>query len=208
MRATSCLPQKKALRATAENRARFETQRAQLEANNLELKKEAEAVSEKLDGKIFVAIRSAGDTGQLYGSVSTRDIAEVVTAGGFTIERRQVILERPDQDAGPARTRVALHPGGDRQGDAQRRPLRGRGRAPVARRGRDRRQGGEARARDLRPRRCSRRAPPLPRTAERPRRTKAEGGKRLKSALCCPIRAGKRFLSRMCIAGTESLDGA
>jgi len=104
------LPQKKALRATAENRARFETERAQLEANNLELKKEAEAVSAKLDGKIFVAIRSAGDTGQLYGSVSTRDIAEVVTAGGFTIERRQVILERPIKTLGLHDTRVALHP--------------------------------------------------------------------------------------------------
>jgi large subunit ribosomal protein L9 len=104
------LPQRKALRATAANRARFETERAQLEANNLELKKEAEAVSQKLDGKIFVAIRSAGDTGQLYGSVSTRDIAEVVTAGGFTIERRQVILERPIKTLGLHDTRVALHP--------------------------------------------------------------------------------------------------
>jgi large subunit ribosomal protein L9 len=104
------LPQKKALRATEENRARFETERAQLEANNLELKKEAEAVSGKLDGKTFVAIRSAGDTGQLYGSVSTRDIAEVVTSGGFTIERRQVILERPIKTLGLHATRVALHP--------------------------------------------------------------------------------------------------
>jgi large subunit ribosomal protein L9 len=104
------LPQKKALRATTENRARFETERAQLEANNLELKKEAEAVAGKLEGKIFVAIRSAGDTGQLYGSVSTRDISEVVTAGGFTIERRQVILERPIKTLGLHDTRVALHP--------------------------------------------------------------------------------------------------
>jgi large subunit ribosomal protein L9 len=104
------LPQKKALRATAENRARFETERAQLEANNLELKKEAEAVAEKLDGKIFVAIRSAGDTGQLYGSVSTRDVAEVVTAGGFTIERRQVVLDRPIKTLGLHETSVALHP--------------------------------------------------------------------------------------------------
>src|SRR3990167_3180816 len=79
------LPQKKALRATADNRAHFETQRAQLEANNLELKKEAEAVAEKLNGKVFVAIRSAGDTGQLYGSGSTRDIAEGVTAGGVSL---------------------------------------------------------------------------------------------------------------------------
>ena len=104
------LPQKKALRATDDNRAKFETQRAQLEANNLELKKEAEAVAAKLEGKTFVAIRSAGDTGQLYGSVSTRDLAEVVTAGGFTIERRQVILDRPIKTLGLHQTRVALHP--------------------------------------------------------------------------------------------------
>jgi large subunit ribosomal protein L9 len=104
------LPQKKALRATEENRARFETQRAQLEANNLELKKEAEAVAGKLAGKIFVAIRSAGDTGQLYGSVSTRDISDVVTAGGFTIERRQVIMDRPIKTLGLHDTSIALHP--------------------------------------------------------------------------------------------------
>ena len=104
------LPQKKALRATENNRAHFESQRAQLEANNLELKKEAEAVAEKLEGKIFVAIRSAGDTGQLYGSVATRDIAEAVTAGGFTIDRAQVILERPIKTLGLHKTRVALHP--------------------------------------------------------------------------------------------------
>jgi len=104
------LPQKKALRATQENRARFDSERTQLEANNLELKKEAEAVAEKLDGQIFVAIRSAGDTGQLYGSVSTRDIAELVTEGGFTIERRQVILERPIKTASLHQINVALHP--------------------------------------------------------------------------------------------------
>jgi large subunit ribosomal protein L9 len=104
------LPQKKALRATVDNRAHFETQRSQLEANNLELKKEAEAVAEKLEGKVFVTIRSAGDTGQLYGSVATRDIAEVVTEGGFTIDRRQVILERPIKTLGLHQTRVALHP--------------------------------------------------------------------------------------------------
>lgn len=104
------LPQKKALRATAENKAHFESQRAHLEANNLELKKEAEAVAEKLDKKVFVAIRSAGDTGQLYGSVATRDIAEAVTAGGFTIDRRQVILERPIKTLGLHSVRVALHP--------------------------------------------------------------------------------------------------
>jgi large subunit ribosomal protein L9 len=104
------LPQKKALRATEENRKHFESQRHQLEANNLELKKEAEAVAEKLAGKTFVAIRSAGDTGQLYGSVSTRDIAEVVTAGGFTVDRRQIIMERPIKELGLHVTSVALHP--------------------------------------------------------------------------------------------------
>ena len=104
------LPQKKALRATQENRARFDSERTQLEANNLELKKEAEAVAEKLDGQIFVAIRSAGDTGQLYGSVSTRDIAELVTEGGFTIERRQVILERPIKTLSLHAINIALHP--------------------------------------------------------------------------------------------------
>ena len=104
------LPQKKALRATEENRKHFESQRSQLEANNLELKKEAEAVAAKLEGKTFVAIRSAGDTGQLYGSVSTRDIAEVVTAGGFTITRNQVALEKPIKDLGIHEVGVALHP--------------------------------------------------------------------------------------------------
>ena len=104
------LPQKKALRATKENITHFESQRTQLEATNLEQKKEAEAISAKLDGKFFVALRSAGDTGQLYGSVSTRDIAEVVTAGGFTIERPQVILDRPIKTLGLHQTRVALHP--------------------------------------------------------------------------------------------------
>ena len=104
------LPQKKALRATKENLAHFETQRAQLEANNLEHKKEAEAVAEKLQGKVFTATRSAGDTGQLYGSVSTRDIADAITAGGFTVDRRQVVLDRPIKTLGLHDATVALHP--------------------------------------------------------------------------------------------------
>ena len=104
------LPQKKALRATPENLARFEKDRGQLEARNLELKKEAEAVAARLGGQSFIAIRQAGDTGQLYGSVTTRDIAEVVTAGGFSIDRRQVILDRPIKTLGIQRVRVALHP--------------------------------------------------------------------------------------------------
>jgi large subunit ribosomal protein L9 len=104
------LPQKKALRATPENKARFEKDRAQLEARDLELKKDAEAVATKLSGKIFLAIRQAGDTGQLYGSVTTRDIADLVTAGGFNIDRRQVVLDRPMKTLGLHPTRVALHP--------------------------------------------------------------------------------------------------
>jgi large subunit ribosomal protein L9 len=104
------LPQKKALRATAENLARFEKERTQLEARDLELKKDAEAVAAKLTGQTFLAIRQAGDTGQLYGSVTTRDIAEVVTAGGFSIERRQIVLDRPIKSLGLHPTRVALHP--------------------------------------------------------------------------------------------------
>jgi large subunit ribosomal protein L9 len=104
------LPQKKALRATPENLARFEKDRGQLEARNLELKKEAEAVAGRLSGQSFVAIRQAGDTGQLYGSVTTRDIAEVVSGGGFSIDRRQVVLDRPIKTLGIQRVRIALHP--------------------------------------------------------------------------------------------------
>ena len=104
------LPQKKALRATQENIARFEKNRGQLEARDLELKKEAEAVAAKLGGQAFVVIRQAGDTGQLYGSVATRDISEVVTAGGFSIDRRQVVLDRPIKVLGIHPIKVQLHP--------------------------------------------------------------------------------------------------
>jgi large subunit ribosomal protein L9 len=104
------LPQGKALRATEANRKRFERERAQLEARDLELKSEAQAVTTKLDGKSFIIIRQAGDTGQLYGSVSTRDIATAVTEGGFSIERRQVMLDRPIKSLGLHEIRVSLHP--------------------------------------------------------------------------------------------------
>ncbi|MGE3915456.1 MAG: 50S ribosomal protein L9 [Hyphomicrobiaceae bacterium] len=104
------LPQGKALRATDENRKQFDSQRVHLEARNLELKKEAEAVSTKLEGQTFVAIRQAGDTGQLYGSVSTRDIAEVITAGGFSIDRRQVLLDKPIKALGLHEIKLQLHP--------------------------------------------------------------------------------------------------
>jgi len=104
------LPQGKALRATEENRSRFEKERKQLEARNLELKKEAEGVATTLDGQSFIAIRQAGDTGQLYGSVSTRDIADVITEGGFSVDRRQILLDRPIKSLGVHDLRVALHP--------------------------------------------------------------------------------------------------
>jgi large subunit ribosomal protein L9 len=104
------LPQHKALRATKDNLSKFEGQRAHLEANNLELKKEAEAVGEKLTGKSFVAIRQAGDTGQLYGSVSTRDIADAITEGGFKVDRNQIVLEKPIKTLGVHKVSVQLHP--------------------------------------------------------------------------------------------------
>ncbi|HEV3242173.1 MAG TPA: 50S ribosomal protein L9 [Methyloceanibacter sp.] len=103
------LPQGKALRATKTNRERFEKQRAQLEARNLELKSEAEAVAAKLQGQSFIVLRQAGDSGQLYGSVATRDIAAVVTEGGFSIERRQVMLDRPIKTLGLHDVRIGLH---------------------------------------------------------------------------------------------------
>ncbi|MEJ2124029.1 MAG: 50S ribosomal protein L9 [Alphaproteobacteria bacterium] len=104
------LPKKKALRATKDNLAHFERERAQLEAFNLEQKKEAEAVAVKLNGKSFVIIRQASEAGQLYGSVSTRDIADLVTEGGFTIVRSQVQLERPIKTLGQHPVRLQLHP--------------------------------------------------------------------------------------------------
>ena len=104
------LPQGKALRATKANRAYFEAQRAQLEAKNLESKKEAEAVAGKLEGEIFIAIRQAGDSGQLYGSVTTRDIAAAVTEGGFSVERRQVVLDHPIKVLGLHDVMITLHP--------------------------------------------------------------------------------------------------
>ena len=103
------LPQGKALRATKANRERCEKERAQLEARNLELKSEAGAVADKLQGQSFIIIRQAGDSGQLYGSVTTRDISTVVTEGGFSIERRQVMLDRPIKTLGLHDVRIGLH---------------------------------------------------------------------------------------------------
>lgn len=104
------LPRGKALRATAENKKRFEQQRAQLEARNLERRSEAQGVAEKLDGQSFTIIRQAGETGILYGSVSTRDLAEVVTAAGFSVSRDQIVLNQPIKTLGLHPVPVSLHP--------------------------------------------------------------------------------------------------
>ena len=104
------LPQKKAMRATKENLAYFETQRAQLEANNLHRKSEAGDVAGKVEGLTVPLIRQAGESGQLYGSVAARDIAEAVTKAGFTVDKRQIVLDRPIKTLGLHRLRVMLHP--------------------------------------------------------------------------------------------------
>lgn len=104
------LPQGKALRANKANLAKFEAERAQLEARNLERRQEAEAVASKLDGESMIMIRSAGETGQLYGSVATRDIAESLTEGGFTVARSQVELRSPIKTIGLHDVAIRLHP--------------------------------------------------------------------------------------------------
>ncbi len=104
------LPKKKALRATKTNREFFQTQKAQLEARNLERKGEAEVIGKKLDGQRFVLLRQAGDRGQLYGSVSPRDIADVITAGGFNVSRTQVPLDKAIKSIGLTPVSVVLHP--------------------------------------------------------------------------------------------------
>ncbi|MBK8458294.1 MAG: 50S ribosomal protein L9 [Phyllobacteriaceae bacterium] len=104
------LPRGKALRATEANKKRFEAERVVLEARNLERKSEAQKIAEKLDGRTFTVIRSAGETGQLYGSVSSRDIADLVIADGFTIGRNQVELTTPIKAIGLSTVVIALHP--------------------------------------------------------------------------------------------------
>ncbi len=104
------LPRKKALRATEENKKRFETQRAQIEATNLKRKQEADKIAKKVDGLKIVLIRQASETGLLFGSVANRDIADGLTEAGFTVDRRQVILDKPIKTLGLHPVRVALHP--------------------------------------------------------------------------------------------------
>jgi large subunit ribosomal protein L9 len=104
------LPQGKALTASEQNVSAFEGRKAQLEADNLESKKEAEAMSGRLDGQKFVIIRQASDAGALYGSVTTRDATEAATEAGFRLERRQVALQRPIKELGLHPVTVVLHP--------------------------------------------------------------------------------------------------
>ena len=104
------LPREKALRATKSNLERFEKQRAQLEAHNLERRSEAEQLAGKMTDVTVILIRQASDAGQLYGSVNARDIAEAVSAEGFTVERRQIALDRPIKTLGIHLVRVQLHP--------------------------------------------------------------------------------------------------
>jgi large subunit ribosomal protein L9 len=104
------LPKKKALRATKANREYFQTQKAQLEAHNLKLKGEAEKIAEKLNGKSFTLIRQAGDRGQLYGSVSPRDVAGAMEKDGFTVARTQVLISQAIKLVGLYQIPVVLHP--------------------------------------------------------------------------------------------------
>jgi large subunit ribosomal protein L9 len=104
------LPKKKALRATKANREYFQTQKAQLEANNLRLKGEAQKVGQKLDGQKFTLIRQAGDRGQLYGSVSPRDVADAMEKAGFTVDRHQVSISQAIKTIGVFTIPVVLHP--------------------------------------------------------------------------------------------------
>jgi large subunit ribosomal protein L9 len=104
------LPSGKAIRATKANLERFEAQRAQLEAQNLKRREEAERVAERVAGLSVVIIRQAGESGALYGSVSTRDIAEACTAAGLTVARDQVLLAQPIKAVGLVTVQVALHP--------------------------------------------------------------------------------------------------
>ena len=104
------LPQKKALRANKANLAYFDQQRAQLEATNLQRRDEAKAVATKMDGVGVIIVRQAGESGQLYGSVSARDVADAIKAAGFTIERRQVNLDNPIKTLGRYAVKVSLHP--------------------------------------------------------------------------------------------------
>jgi large subunit ribosomal protein L9 len=104
------VPQGKAMRATKMNLADFERRKVELEANNLKLRDEAQSMADRIDGRSVVIIRQAGESGQLYGSVNGRDVADAFTADGVTFDRRQVRLTQPLKTLGLHNVRVALHP--------------------------------------------------------------------------------------------------
>jgi large subunit ribosomal protein L9 len=104
------LPKRKALRATEANRKQFETMKVELEARNLEQKSEAQKVAVKLDGKNYIVLRQAAETGQLYGSVSTRDLATLLGEAGFAVNRSQIALNAPLKMIGMHTVPVSLHP--------------------------------------------------------------------------------------------------
>ena len=104
------LPRNKALRSTTANMAVFEAQRAQIEARNAENRAEAERRGQRLDGSSYVLIRQAGESGQLYGSVSVRDVADAAQAEGERVERNQIVLETPIKTLGVHTVKVRLHP--------------------------------------------------------------------------------------------------
>jgi large subunit ribosomal protein L9 len=104
------LPKGKALRATDENLAKFDSMKSHLQERNLELKGDAQTIASRLDGKSFIVLRQASETGHLFGSVSTRDLATILSDGGFTVNRSQVALNAPIKTIGLHKVPVALHP--------------------------------------------------------------------------------------------------
>ena len=104
------LPKGKAMRATKDNKVKFDSMKVQLETRNIELKGEAQKIGAKLDGQSFVVLRQASETGQLYGSVSARDLVDILTAGGFTATRSQIDIHAPIKTLGLHKVPVVLHP--------------------------------------------------------------------------------------------------
>src|SRR3984893_8360594 len=104
------LPRGKALRATAENRARFETMKSELQARSQSLKTEAAQVADKIDGKSFTVLRQASESGQLFGSVSPRDLVALIASAGFSINRNQIALNTPIKTIGQHKVPLSLHP--------------------------------------------------------------------------------------------------
>jgi len=104
------LPRGKALRATTENRSRYESMKTDLEARSLSLKQDASVIAEKLDGKSFTVVRQASESGQLFGSVSPRDLVSLITAAGFAVNRNQIALNTPIKTIGQHNVPIALHP--------------------------------------------------------------------------------------------------